>query len=188
MKEYDFIKNELWFSRRALQWLTCSQRRTFLDHIRKAYISLSNQTRDTIRLKRNEGGRIVGRETDIFNLEASSAIVHTFSHADFEDYAVVSSRLDDLLEQSKKAEMDLLVSKIKEKNNGVVSPYISLDSVKTVDLDMLALLAGESSYPRRKRRIIVDLIDGELVQAFEDEVASTSGGDIRRARFAASGN
>lgn len=192
MKKYDFNKIELWFSRRALIWLTCSTRQSFLMHAKKAFIVLdlskiSRDNRDEMSLLRDEGGRKVKRKTEIFSLKASCKIIHSFCSADFSDYLVVADRFDELCEQEKSAKVDYLVSRLSDVGK-TIPDYMNIDNMSHSDVEMLEILVGVENPDRathKKRRLIVDLIDGELVQTFEDEIVAGNSEDVRRIIFRA---
>lgn len=191
MKKYDFNQIELWFSRRVLMWLTCSTRQSFLMHVKKAFVVLdlskiAREYRDELGLIRNEGGRKVKRKTEIFSLEASCRILHTYCSADFLDYAVVVDRFDELCGQERNAKVNSLVSRLKESGKSIPA-YMDIDNMRSSDIELLEILVetkDESVSAHKKRRLIVDLIDGELVQAFEEDIIASSN-DVRRVVFKA---
>ncbi len=82
MKNYDFINNELWFSRRAIQCLTQLSRNSLQYHINYLYTNpwceLPAESYDKIRILNKEGSRFVRRPLEIFNLEATCAILNSF--------------------------------------------------------------------------------------------------------------
>ena len=164
-------------------------------HTKKAFMVLdlsriSRDYRDELGLIRNEGGRKIKRKTEIYSLEASRRILCTYCNADFSDYSVVVDRFDELCEQERKTKIDYLVSRLKERGERIPT-YIDIDNMRGSDIELLEMLVetkGDSGPAYRKSRLIVDFIDGELVQTFEKDIVASSN-DIRRILFkAASGD
>ena len=138
-------------------------------------------------LLRDEGGRKVKRKTEIFSLKASCKIIHSFCSADFSDYLVVADRFDELCEQEKSAKVDYLVSRLSDAGK-TIPDYMNIDNMSHSDVEMLEILVGVENPDRvthKKRRLVVDLIDGELVQTFEDEIVAGNSEDVRRIIFRA---
>ena len=170
-------------------WLTCCPARyTFSNHVKKAYMKthpnkLSSQTKDTIRISRDEGGRVVNRKVDIYDLAASCSIIDTFGASDFSDYGVVSGRFRGLLAQFRQAQINSMLSVIKEKNNGAVPPFIDLDNPGMIDMDLLELIAGDDYVVAQKARQIVDYVDGRVIHLMEGDEVAIRGGEVRQIRF-----
>ena len=182
MKTYNFNKNEIWFTCKALQWLTCCpEKRTFMTHVKKAYLSnyprrLDQSTRDTVYITRDEGGRKVRRKTEIFDLNASYSIICTFDSSDFLDYDVICERFKSLCAEYELSKKEGLISAAKEKNGGMMPDYVDVN-----DLEMLRIIVGGNEI-NDKRRIITYFAGDGLRQAFEDEVIGDKT-EIRRVRF-----
>ena len=102
MKKYNYKTTEIWFTKRALEWLTISTIAKMTTKIRYAYdlSKLGDATRDLIFIYNKEGRRTVRRKMEIYNLEAVVAIMNIFKTNDFPDYWQIANRIRAMREES----------------------------------------------------------------------------------------
>ena len=170
MKKYDYKNIEVWFSKRALEWLTFSTPAKMSKRIHYAYMigpEIRSSWRDCIFLKNKEGSRSVRRKMDIFNLMATAAILRQFNSRDFPDYRQIRDRIDEMKWQAFSARY------INEQSN--MPAYIDTSDTSNSNLeDMYIVLGGINiDKTQKRRRLITDVANDYITQYYEDSVSQS---------------
>lgn len=149
MKKYDFERDELWFSRRALQELACAERRNFGLYIKGVKRGSESWVQDEAYLLRLEGARRIRRKCVVYDLDTSYMIMRGYKREVPPDYGKIIGRLEELRKMAREDEL------VNLQGQGDLMRVLG-DSVAE-DKKLLDFLKEQNGYIKTlKRRIILD--------------------------------
>lgn len=163
MKKYDFERDELWFSRRALQELACAERRNFCKHIEETMNKKGGNTwrQDEVYLLRLEGVRMIHRKSEIYDLDTSYLIMQNYKRSVPPDYKRIINRLEELREIVRNNDLIGLRGR-----SGFAEDF---ESRVAEDRKLLDFLKEQNGYCMTKKRVIFDFSSNGFSFVREDE-------------------